>query len=110
MKSVLCMFVPAGLGRRAALVVQRLHEQGRLTQGGGTGSSTPCVSLSVFCVFFDFLCLLDSYAGFFASLQSNHFSGRKDPHRRPQTSPYHCQGLLGLKARTVRPWNLDFIV
>ncbi|XP_074615924.1 uncharacterized protein LOC141875514 isoform X2 [Acropora palmata] len=28
------------LGRRAALVVQRLHEQGRLTQGGGTESDS----------------------------------------------------------------------
>ncbi|XP_015772287.1 PREDICTED: uncharacterized protein LOC107350565 [Acropora digitifera] len=30
----------AGLGRRAALVVQRLHEQGRLTQGDGTESDS----------------------------------------------------------------------
>ena len=47
----LTIYVPAGLGRRAALVVQRLHEQGRLTQGGGTGTSTSCVSFSVFCLF-----------------------------------------------------------
>ena len=97
------MFVPAGLGPRAALVVQRLHEQGRLTQGGGTGSSAPCVSFSVFRVFFGFLCLLDSYAGFFASLQTKHFSGRKDAHGRLRTAPYHCQGFLGLEVRTVRP-------
>lgn len=56
----LTIYVPAGLGRRAALVVQRLHEQGRLTQEGGTGTSTPCMSFSVFCLFFGFLCLLVS--------------------------------------------------
>ena len=105
----LTIYVPAGLGRRAALVVQRLHEQGRLTQGGGTGTSTPCVSFSVFSLFSVF-CVYWIYTQVSSSLQSKHFSGRKDPHRRPQTSPYHCQGLLGLKVRTVRPWNLDFIV
>lgn len=104
MKSVLCIFVPSGLGPRAALVVQRVHEQGSLTQGGGTGSFNPM------CVYFGFLCLLGSYAGFFASLQSKHFSGRKDAPVRPQTSPFICQGLLGLEVRTVVPWNLDFIV